>query len=75
MVLGIQFWSVKCTTATVQYATILSIPILLLILLIQRCKRLQWLDYMKTNHFKMLLNVLSTTYTYSNCIVYQLFYC
>ena len=24
----------------------------------------QPLDYMKTNHFKMLLNVLSTTYTY-----------
>ena len=33
-------------------------------------KRLQWLDYMKTNHFKMLLDVFSTTYTYSNCIVY-----
>ena len=44
-------------------------------LLIKRCKRLQWLDYMKTNHFKMLLNVFSTTYTYSNCIVYRLFYC
>ena len=42
---------------------------------IKRCRRLQWLDYMKTNHFKMLLNVFSTTYTYSNCIVYQLFYC
>ena len=44
-------------------------------LLIKRCKRLQRLDYMKTNHFKMLLNVFSTTYTYSNCIVYRLFYC
>ena len=33
MVLGIQFWSVKCTTATVQYAKILSISILLLILI------------------------------------------
>ena len=40
-----------------------------------RGKQLQWLDYMKTNHFKMLLNVFSTTYTYSNCIVYRLFYC
>ena len=38
-------------------------------------KLLQWLDYMRTNHFKMLLNVFSTTYTYSNCIVYRLFYC
>ena len=40
-------------------------------------KRLQWLDYMymKTNHFKMLLNVFSTTYTYSNRIAYRLFYC
>ena len=38
-------------------------------------KRLKWLNYMKTNHFKMLLNVFSTTYTYSNCIVYRLFYC
>ena len=38
-------------------------------------KRLHWLNYAKTNHFKMLLNVFSTTYTYSNCIVYRLFYC
>ena len=38
----------------------------------KRFKRLQLL--MKTNHFKML-NVFSTTYTYSNCIVYRLFYC
>ena len=30
---------------------------------------------MKTNHFKMLLNKFCTTYTYSNCIVYRLFYC
>ena len=37
-------------------------------------KRLQWLDYMKTNHFKTLLNVFSITYTYSNCLVYRLFY-
>ena len=29
-----------------------------------------WLDYMKTNHFKILLNIFSTTYTYSNCVVY-----
>ena len=42
--------------------------------LIKRCRRLKWLDYLETNHFKMLLNVFSTTYTYSNCIVYQLFY-
>ena len=26
---------------------------------IKGCKRLQWLDYMKTNHFKMILNVFS----------------
>ena len=42
---------------------------------IKKCERLQWLDYiMKTNHFRVLLNVCSTTYTYSNCIVYRLFY-
>ena len=31
---------------------------------------------MKTNHFKMLLNVFSTAYTYLNlnCIVHRLFY-
>ena len=40
-----------------------------------RNKRLHCLDYRKTNHFKMLLNLFSITYTYSNCIVYQLFYC
>ena len=34
---------------------------------IKRCKPLQWLDYMKTNHFKMLLKVFSTRYTYLNC--------
>ena len=48
-VLGIQFWSVKCTTATVRYAKISSISI--------PCHPLsngQWLDYMKTNHSKML---------------------
>ena len=27
-------------------------------------KRLQWLDYMNTNHYKMYLNIFSTTYTY-----------
>ena len=32
-------------------------------------------SHMKTNHFKMYLNIFSTTYTYSNCIVYRLFYC
>ena len=29
----------------------------------------------KKNHFKILLIVFSPTYTYSNCIVYQLLYC
>ena len=29
---------------------------------------------MKTNHFKKFLNVLSLIYTYSNCMVYRLFY-
>ena len=38
-------------------------------------KRLQWLDFMKTNHFKMLLNVFNSRYTYSNCLVYRVFYC
>ena len=40
-------------------------------------KRLQWLDYMymKTNDFKMHLNVSSNTFTYSNCIACRLFYC
>ena len=33
------------------------------------------LTLMKRNYFKMLSNVFSTTYTYSNCIVYWLFYC
>ena len=44
-----------------------------LFLPIRRCKRLQC--RMKSNHFKMLSNVFSTTYAYSNCIVYRLFYC
>ena len=68
-VLGIQFWSVKWTT--VRYAKIRAFSFIA----IKRCNKLQWLGYMKTNHFKMLLNVFSTTYTYSNCIVYRLFYC
>ena len=68
-VLGIQFWSVKWTT--VRYAKIRAFSFIA----IKRCNQLQWLGYMKTNHFKMLLNVFSTTYTYSNCIVYRLFYC
>ena len=29
---------------------------------------------MKTNHFKILLNVFSTEFTYSDCIVYRLLY-
>ena len=29
---------------------------------------------MKRNYFKMILNVFSTAFTYSNYIVYQLFY-
>ena len=37
-----------------------------------RIKRLQRLDHMETNHFKMLLNVFSTTHTYSNSKVYRL---
>ena len=37
---------------------------------IKRWKQLQW--YMKSNYFKMLLNILSTAYTYSNCMVYRL---
>ena len=36
---------------------------------------MQAIATMKTNHFKILLNVFSTTYTCSNCIVYRLFYC
>ena len=78
-VLEIRFWSVKCTTLTARYAKTSSIFFRTLPFLpIKPCKRLQWLTariYMKTNHFKMLLNVFSTTYTYSNCIVYRLFYC
>ena len=35
----------------------------------------EYTSHMKTNHFKMYLNVFSTTHTYSNCIVYRLFYC
>ena len=66
-VLQIQFWSVKCTAATVRYAKILSISIPSHQAFSSSGKLLQWLDYMKTNHFKMLLNVFSTTYTYSNC--------
>ena len=37
-------------------------------------KRLQLLGYMKINHFKMPLNLFSTTFTCSNCTVYRLFY-
>ena len=62
-VLGIQFWSVKCTTATVRYAKISSISISSYQAFLSSGKWLQWLDYIKTNHFKMLLNVFST-YTY-----------
>ena len=68
-VLGIQFWSVKWTT--VRYAKIRAFSFIP----IKRCNQLQWLGYIKTNRFKMSLNVFSTTYTYSNCIVYRLFYC
>ena len=55
-VLGIQFWSVKYTTATVRYARISSISSSGLL----NGKRLQWPDYMKTNHFKkyLALNIL-----------------
>ena len=73
MVLETWFWSVKCTTVTLRCAKILSISIPSHN--VSQCKRLQWLDYMKTNHFKMLLNAFSTTYAYSNCMVYRLFYC
>ena len=57
-VLGIQFWSVKCTPATARYAKISS-----------HCNPphqafLKWLDYMKTKHFKMFLNVFSASYIY-----------
>ena len=66
-VLEIRFWSVKCTTITIRYAKTFSIFIHTFpFLSIKRCKRLQLLTgriYMKTNHFKMLLNVFSTTDT------------
>ena len=43
---------------------------------IKRCKRLQRLARLyKTNHFKMLLDVFSTTYTYPNWILFRLFSC
>ena len=76
-VLAIQFSSVKCTASTVPYAKISSISISHQAFSSSNAsgKRLQWLDYMKTNHFKMLLNVCGTTYAHSNCIVYRLFYC
>ena len=70
-VLEIQFWSVKCTMLLYDTQKYWAFPFLP----IKRCKRLQWLHYMKTNHFKILLNVFSTTYTYSNYIIYRLFGC
>ena len=71
-VLQIQFWSVKCTIVIVPYAIISSASIpcyqpMQAIVIIRLA------IYMKANHFKMPLKVLSTTYTYSNCIVYRLF--
>ena len=71
MVLETWFRSVKCMTVTVRCTKISSISIPSHN--VSQCKRLQWLDYMETNHFKMLLNLFSTTYAYSVCIVYQLF--
>ena len=34
------------------------------LLIKQQGKGLQWVGYVKTNHFKMLLNVFNTRYTY-----------
>ena len=68
--LEIQFRSVKCTTVTVGYAKISSnIPFLH----IQAMQAIRIV--IKINYFKKLLNIFGTTYTYSNCIVYRLFYC
>ena len=68
MVLEIRFWSVKCTSVTVRinFEHFHSFPS-------SNCD--DQTSYMEINLFKMLLKIFSTTYTYSNCIVYRLFYC
>ena len=74
IVLEIWFWSVKARLLLYDTQQISSISVPSHQAgHIKWWKRLQWLDYMKTNLFKMLLNIFSTTYTYSNCIVYRLF--
>ena len=50
----LEIWSVKCTTFTVQYTKVSSISTATAVV------------NLKTNQLKMLLNVFSTTYTYSN---------
>ena len=53
-------WTIQYTTATVQYAKISSICIpshQAFSSSDASGKRLQWIDYMKKNHFKMLLKV------------------
>ena len=52
-----RFWSVNARLLLYNTQKYQGLPFLP----IKRCQPLQWLDYMKTNHFK---NLFSTTYTY-----------
>ena len=75
MIFEIQFWSVQCTTVTAQYAPKISSVSNPCHQAMQAVAIIILANYMTTNHLKMLLNVFSTTYTYSNCIAYRLFHC
>ena len=70
MVLEIQLWPVKCKNVTVRYAKILSN---ISFFLFQATPAIA-MDGLDENNFKMLLNVFSTAFTYSNFIVCRLFY-
>ena len=72
-VLKIQFWSVKCVTFTMRYAKISSISIpshqAMQAIAMVRLRTIS----MKTNHFKMVLNIFSII-TYKNLFkLYSIF--
>ena len=75
MVLEIRYWPVKYTTVTVRFQAKISSISIPSHQAMQAIAMIRLYDCMKTNHFKKLLNVFSTKHTYSNCIVYWLFYC
>ena len=70
MVLEIWYWSVKYTAVTVRFQAKISSISIPSHQAMQAIAMIRLYDCMKTNHFKMLLNVFSTKYTYSKFIVY-----